>query len=305
MKIKVIVASTRKGGIGKDGDLAWKNELSIDKQKFAAQTKKTIDPKKQNAVIMGRKTWDSLPKPYKPLPKRYNVVISRTMKSTDEVHVCTSLQEAIEHIQTKQDTIEDIYVIGGAELYKEALYSPQLDEIYLTEVLQPFECDTFIPIISTLVETLHLELIKEEPVIMNNNIPIQFLVYKKLKKEEIKEVKELKQESEHPEYQYLNLVRKVLEQGNSKGDRTGTGTISIFGAQMRFNLRNNEFPLLTTKRVFWRGVVEELLWLIKGCTDSKLLAKKGVHIWDDNGSRQFLDKLGFKDREEGDLGPGK
>ena len=69
--------------------------------------------------------------------------------------------------------------------------------------------------------------------------------------------------------------------------------MSIFGAQMRFNLRES-FPLLTTKRVFWRGVAEELLWMIKGCTDSKELSDKGVHIWDLNGTREFLDQRGIQ-----------
>jgi len=59
------------------------------------------------------------------------------------------------------------------------------------------------------------------------------------------------------------------------------------------------FPLLTTKRVFWRAVVEELLWFIKGSTNATELSEKGVHIWDANGSREFLDKQGFTEREEG------
>lgn len=67
----------------------------------------------------------------------------------------------------------------------------------------------------------------------------------------------------------------------------------------RYSLHNNTLPLLTTKRVFTRGVIEELLWMISGSTDSKALAAKGVHIWDANGSRNFLDNLGFTDREEG------
>lgn len=62
-------------------------------------------------------------------------------------------------------------------------------------------------------------------------------------------------------------------------------------------------PLLTTKRVFWKGVVEELLWFVKGSTNAKELADKGVHIWDPNSSREFLDSCGFTDREDGDLGP--
>jgi len=62
-------------------------------------------------------------------------------------------------------------------------------------------------------------------------------------------------------------------------------------------------PLLTTKRVFWRGVAEELLWFIHGCTNANVLKEKNVHIWDGNSSREFLDNLGLTDREEGDLGP--
>ncbi|XP_029051538.1 thymidylate synthase [Osmia bicornis bicornis] len=108
---------------------------------------------------------------------------------------------------------------------------------------------------------------------------------------------------EHEEYQYLNLIKRVIKTGAEKNDRTSIGTLSIFGTHMRFNLRNNVFPLLTTKRVFWKGVVEELLWFIKGSTNAKELSEKNVHIWDTNSSRAYLDSYGFTDREEGDLGP--
>lgn len=107
----------------------------------------------------------------------------------------------------------------------------------------------------------------------------------------------------HDEYQYLSLIEKVLSHNNSKSDRTGTGTFSYFGTQCRYSLRDNTMPLLTTKRVFWRGIFEELLWFINGSTDSKELSMKGVKIWDANGSRDFLDSHGFTHREEGDLGP--
>ena len=108
----------------------------------------------------------------------------------------------------------------------------------------------------------------------------------------------------HEEKQYTNLVKEIIGKGLKKSDRTGIGTRSIFGpSNLRFNLRNGCFPLLTTKRVFWRGVVEELLWIISGKTDAKLLDAKNVKIWNDNGTRDFLDKLGFHQREEGDLGP--
>ncbi|KAL5287623.1 TYMS.2 family protein [Megaselia abdita] len=104
------------------------------------------------------------------------------------------------------------------------------------------------------------------------------------------------------EQQYLNLISKILTEGKDRSDRTGVGTRSIFGSHMRFNLRN-QFPLLTTKKVFWRAVAEELLWFVKGQTDSKILKEKNIKIWEGNSTREFLDKCGLTDREEGDLGP--
>lgn len=115
--------------------------------------------------------------------------------------------------------------------------------------------------------------------------------------------KEPMKTQKHDEMQYLELIQHIIDHGSKKEDRTGTGTLSIFGAQMRFSLRNNVFPLLTTKRVFWRGVAEELFWFVSGCTNANELSKKGIHIWDANGSREFLDKQGLHHREVGDLGP--
>lgn len=106
----------------------------------------------------------------------------------------------------------------------------------------------------------------------------------------------------HPEHQYLNLIKDLITNGVTKDDRTGVGTISKFGTMMRFPFKDG-FPLLTTKRVFWRGVVEELLFFIKGDTNSKHLEEKGINIWTGNTSRKFLDDNNFKDRDEGDMGP--
>lgn len=108
----------------------------------------------------------------------------------------------------------------------------------------------------------------------------------------------------HEEFQYLNLISKVINQGQFRADRTGTGTLAIFApTPFKFELSNNRLPLLTTKRVFWRGVMEELLWFVAGCTDSKVLTDRDIHIWDGNGSKAFLESRGLQHRREGDLGP--
>jgi thymidylate synthase len=80
--------------------------------------------------------------------------------------------------------------------------------------------------------------------------------------------------------QYLDLLRYVIEKGKSREDRTGTGTFSVFGAQTRFDLREG-FPLLTTKKVFIKGIIYELLWFLKGDTNIKYLKDNNVHIWDE------------------------
>lgn len=108
-------------------------------------------------------------------------------------------------------------------------------------------------------------------------------------------------EPEHEEYQYLRMIKNICQNGDAKIDRTGTGTKSIFGGMMRYDL-SNTFPLLTHKKVFWRGVVEELLWFISGSTNAKLLEDKNIHIWDGNSSKEYLRSLGLN-REAGDLGP--
>jgi len=85
----------------------------------------------------------------------------------------------------------------------------------------------------------------------------------------------------HPEWQYLDLMRQIWEQGSEREDRTGVGTRSIFGAMLRFDLSDGRMPLLTTKRVYWKTATREMLWFLTGDTNIRELCKQNVQIWTD------------------------
>ena len=104
------------------------------------------------------------------------------------------------------------------------------------------------------------------------------------------------------ENQYLNLLDDILSSHNNQEGRNGN-TLSIFGSTMHFSLEHNKMPIMTTKKVAWKTCLRELLWFIKGDTNNKHLKEKNVHIWDENGSRQFLDGRGLTKFMEDDLGP--
>jgi thymidylate synthase len=106
----------------------------------------------------------------------------------------------------------------------------------------------------------------------------------------------------HEEYQYLNLLENILENGSWEDGRNGK-TKSIFGQTMRFCLNNGQIPILTTKKTAWKTCLKELLWFIRGQTNNTSLKSQGVHIWDANCSREFLDSRGLTDYPEDILGP--
>ncbi len=104
------------------------------------------------------------------------------------------------------------------------------------------------------------------------------------------------------EQQYINLIRNILDNGTLEQGRNGN-TLCLYGEKMKFDLRNNTLPLLTSKKVAWKTCLKELLWFISGNTNNKTLQDKKVRIWNQNASREFLDSVGLQNNEEGDLGP--
>lgn len=289
----VVAASAAGRGIGWKGDLPWR--IPGDMKHFKEVTSKAPAEGLTNAVVMGRKTWESIPPKFRPLEGRMNVVLTSAPESSsgsypEGVVVASSLQDAWEQLATKKDSLGEIFVIGGGKVYEQAITEKYVHKVVYTEVDTPptMEFDTFFP------ELKDFECADSD----QENVPThqdaksglnyRFLTYTR---------------SNAEEQQYLDLIQDILDNGIQRGDRTGTGTMSKFGAQMRFDLRNNQLPLLTTKRTFWRGVAEEILWFISGSTNAKELSDKDIHIWDGNGSKEFLESRGLGHREEGDLGP--
>jgi thymidylate synthase len=104
------------------------------------------------------------------------------------------------------------------------------------------------------------------------------------------------------EYQYLYLIKHILDHGSNEVGRNGV-TRSVFGAHMRFSLANESIPILTTKKTAWKTCLKELLWFIRGETSISSLHEENVHIWDGNADKEFLESRNLGHYEEGDLGP--
>jgi thymidylate synthase len=103
------------------------------------------------------------------------------------------------------------------------------------------------------------------------------------------------------ELQYVNLIKKIIDEGTWEEGRNGK-TKSIFGEMMRFSLQGGKIPILTTKKTAWKTCLKELLWLIRGETDNKLLQDQNVHIWDGNSTKEFMESRGLGHYPEGMLG---
>jgi dihydrofolate reductase / thymidylate synthase len=312
----IVAASASTRGIGFQNELPWtlkgdmrhfakitkygsnKSTSTKHQQQASSPTSSLSSPTKMNAVVMGRHTWNSIPEKFRPLQGRTNVVLTKSpaaLTVPDNVMVATSLQDAWQQL-ARRDDLGEIFVIGGSQVYQQALEENYVQKVILTSVDTPasMQFDTFFPELDEAKWKLQEKDEQDDDdeegssVMEEDGMTYRFLTYIKPNQEE---------------RQYLDLIRKILQEGVIRGDRTGTGTQSLFGAQMRFDLRHGQLPLLTTKKTFWRGVAEELLWFISGSTNANVLAEKNIHIWDGNGSKEFLESRGLGHREQGDLGP--
>ncbi len=284
----------------------------------------------KNGLIMGYKTFQK--RGY--FANRYNFVIDRDSTITSENFV---FEENVlhYHIQTLKDALEichrdyrlslfiqGVYIIGGistfAEFFEKHMYDYYIQRMYITKMVNmdvganvgegtdgikrfPFHL-AFKKTVShnNVNADKHTKLIYNDcwhlhSVRKSDDSGHEYRIYHGLD--------HLGYNFESDERNYLQLIHDLLHEGVDCDDRTGVGTLSTFGAQIRFSLAGGTLPLLTTKKMFTRGVVEELLWFLRGETDSKILEAKGVNIWKGNTSREALDKRGLTNYPEGEGGP--
>lgn len=275
-KIKIIVAVgnyvPNKGyPIGKSNKIPWHN--SNDLRWFKECTV-------NHTVIMGRKTFESIGEPLK---DRMNIVVTRNIGLTypdpDNVIICHSLKEAVE--TAKELTKEDIFIIGGQSIFEEAFKYDIVDEVWMDMLSENcLDADTFFDF-------------------PNNNKDNRWITYgdttmvEKSKAYAVTWMRNVQMNS--VDKQYHDLLKEIIEKGVRKETRSGS-VRSLFDRTMRFDLQDG-LPLITTKKVFYKGIIHELLWFLKGDTDIKYLVDNNVHIWDDDAYRYYLECY---DGEEGE-----
>lgn len=260
--INLIVAVDKFYGISKNSCIPWK--FKEDMKWFK---NKTISnkPGKQNVVIMGKTTFLNT----SVLMDRIILVVSKTLSGTN---VFLSLSDAMDYAKCLSN-VDKIFLVGGKQIYEEGV--KYCDNIYITHINENYNCDNF------LSENFSEHLRKIYTVKYDG---FEIVKYKRC-----------------GEYLYLNLLKELLMIDELRDVRNGYA-ISMFDKSITFNDVQKHFPLLTTKRVFFRGMFEELMFFISGKTNTNVLSNKGIKIWEGNTRLDFLRKMGLN-YEEGDMGP--
>jgi dihydrofolate reductase/thymidylate synthase len=260
----LILARDQNDGIGRNGQIPW--WCPDDTELFRAITTHT-NTGKRNLVIAGHRTRQSMP---------------ATLKDRVLVTLDRDGEYRLPDDTTDAD-VDQVFLAGGKAAMQTWYDQNPLPEcLILTRIDGSYDCD-----VTVTDEDLWLD---EYRVYATKRLDGATTTVYVLDEGEITLPSGLEAAGlRHDETQYLDLVREILETGEVRqNERTGAGTKSVFGRQLRFDL-SETFPLLTTKRVFFRGVVEELAWFLNGDTDSKTLERKRVNIWKGNTSRAFLD----------------
>jgi dihydrofolate reductase / thymidylate synthase len=275
-KFTIVFATDMGGLFGLSGALPWKN--SDDLKHF---NRVTSDSFQTPILLMGRNTFQSLPKK---LEGRQHVVLSSSTTVEGADAVVSSIDEVLTN-EAFQDKM--VFAIGGKHLIEDLWFKHRahIDSIYYTKIHQntsvsPTDSDAAVYISESMLEGIMAHVTAEKRV---NDATFYKIVL-----------------HPHEEYQYLNLLDNCLKHGSVRKTRNAT-THSSFNSTIQFDLKRG-FPLLTTKKVFMRGIFEELMFFMKGQTDSKLLEDKGVNIWKPNTTKEFISSCGLS-YEEGDMGP--
>lgn len=279
----IILAHDNKNGIGKNNELPW--FFTSDMRYFKNMTSSS-NFLETSIVIMGRKTMESIPNNF--LPNRINIVISKTYTDKkDNLHIVNNFNDALEI--AKKYSGSKVWVIGGSSIYDMAFKHKDLDKIYITHINGDFNCDTFVDLPK--MKLLNKYTFNEKDTNTGELYELNFCEYMPIY---------------NVEQQYLQLLEDIMVNGNLRQTRNAK-VYSDFSREIKFDV-SDSFPLLTTKRMFWKGIVEELLFFIRGDTDTTKLSEKGVRIWEGNTSREFLDNMSkknsiFKYYNVGEMGP--
>lgn len=274
MVVNLVVGVDRAtGGIGCKGGIPWKNKE--DMKWFKKLTT-------GNACIMGWTTYVSLGRPLK---DRLNIVISPDLDATtyfidadnSNVRNARSLEDAIQIAENEKYGIA--FVMGGGSIYRQYLEKDLIDTMYIDYIdnsdNKDLEFDTYFPFIA-----MH----KNDEESNYHSWHREVLGYSEDGKNEYTAIHRVRANKNDVDDQYINLL-KTIKCGQTKHTRAGE-TFSIFGQQLRFNAFDH-LPILTTKKVYTKGCIHELLWFIKGDTNIKYLIDNNCHIWDDDAYRYY------------------
>jgi dihydrofolate reductase / thymidylate synthase len=281
--MKCILCIDDNNGIAKNGVIPW--NISEDLKYFNIITTYRDNPCKKNIVLMGRKTWESIGNP---LPDRLNIVLSQTKINNKDIITISNLNELDKYIDK---SICEVFIIGGKYIYEHFINNKLVDEIYLTKINKNFDCDLKVDIDLKYYELSYSNNYNVIEKNTNQEINIIFNNYKKKQ-----------QKINHEEMQYLNIMNKIKNEGHYRQTRNAF-TFSLFGTHMYFDLTNNNFPLLTTKKMAIKSIFKELIFFLTGQTDSKILENDKVMIWKGNTSEDFIKNKCNLPYREGDMGP--